>query len=392
MSRGLWRIGNKEIEYIKEAFNCGLHNSWNKRLEEEFADRFGVNYAIGVNSGTSALHCALFAAGVTEGDEVIVPPLTFGAPAFATMLLGGVPVFADIHTDTFTIDPQDIERKITNRTKAIVPVSLYGLPSDIFSIMRVAKEHNIIVVEDNAECFLGMYNGKIAGSVADISTFSFQRSKHLTSESGGMLVTNDEAIAERARKFSILGYATLKARSGEQTVTMDQVQRPDFIRHELIAPNYRLPEICAAMMVAQLENIDKFVQKRQQIADLYSSAIRGCDWLVPQKTPQDFVNSYWTYAIRLDTDKTAISWFDFRKAYLSEGGEPYYAAWMINYLEPALNGKTFPEHGLIYERGICPIAEKIQPQLKQFKTNFGSLQHARTQARVLRRTIKKFAM
>jgi perosamine synthetase len=390
MSEKLWRVGEKELEYIKNAIESGLHNAWNKILEAKFAVKFGVNYAIGVNSGTSALHCALYAVGVRAGDEVIVPPLTFGAPAFAALFLGAVPVFADINPDTFNIDPIDIERKITEKTKAIIPVSLYGLPSDIFSIMEIAEDHNIKVVEDDAECVVGKYNGKLAGSIADMSIFSFQRSKHITCETGGMIITNSEELAEKARKFSILGYQTLRATSGQQVVTMEQVQRPDFMRHELVAPNYRLPEVCAAMMVAQLESVEMFVKRRQEIAKLYASAIEGCDWLIPQATPDGFVNSYWTYAIRLDTEKTDVTWDEFRKAYLEAGGEPYYAAWVLTYLEPALKGKVFPENKIEYGKGLCPVAEKIQPQLKQLKTNFESLEYAKLQAEILKETVEKF--
>jgi perosamine synthetase len=390
MSEKLWRVGKKELEYIKKAIESGLHNEWNKKLEAKFAEKFGVNYAIGVNSGTSALHCALYAVGVRAGDEVIVPPLTFGAPAFAALLLGAVPVFADINQDTFNIDPTDIERKITEKTKAIIPVSLYGLPSDIYSIMEIAEDYNINVVEDDAECVVGKYNGKLAGSIADMSIFSFQRSKHITCETGGMIITNSEELAEKARKFSILGYQTLRATSGQQVVTMEQVQQPDFMRHELVAPNYRLPEVCAAMMVAQLERVEMFVKMRQEIAKLYASAIKGCDWLIPQATPDGFVNSYWTSAIRLDTEKTDVTWDEFRKSYLEAGGEPYYAAWVLTYLEPALKGKVFPENNIAYRQGLCPVAEKIQPQLKQLKTNFESLEYAKLQAEILKETIEKF--
>jgi len=385
-----WRFGDKEIEYIRQAIESGLHNQWNRILEERFAERFGVNYAIGVNSGTSALHCALYALGVRAGDEVIVPPLTFGAPAFAALYLGAVPVFADIRPDTFTIDPEDIKRKISGRTKAIIAVSLYGLPSDIIPIMKIAKDHNIRVVEDNAECFLGTCHGRLAGSVADMAIFSFQRSKHLTSESGGIVVTNENLLAERARKFSILGYATLGAKSGQAVVTMEQVQRPDFVRHELIAPNYRLPEICAAMMVAQLEKADMLVKQRQTIAEYYAAAVQGCSWFIPQAVPDGFVNSYWTYAARLDTEAKGVSWYDFRRVYQEKGGEPYYAAWLVNYLEPAFRGLVFGEDHTHYGEGLCPIAERVQPQLIQLKTNFESLDYARRQAGLLRETIDYF--
>ncbi len=389
MYKRFWRYDESELENIEDAIESGLHGKWNKILEDKFTEKFGVEYAIGINSGTSALHAALYAVGVREGDEVIVPPLTFGAPAFAALLLGAVPVFSDVDIETFTIDLEDINRKITKRTKAIVPVSLYGLPSDIDSIMKIADKNSIKVVEDDAECFLGEYPGeRIAGSVADISIFSFQHTKHITSETGGMLVTNDEELAEKARKFSILGYKTLRAKAGEKVVTMEQVQRPDFERHELVAPNYRLPELCAAALVAQLGKLDGFVKRRQEISNIYLDAISDCDWLIPQKTPKGFKNSYWTFAIRLDTDKTDVAWIDFRNKYLENGGEPYYAAWVLTYLEPALKGRKYLENNIVYKEGLCPAAEKIQPQLIQMKTNFYDLRKAKEQAEVLNNTIK----
>jgi perosamine synthetase len=390
MSGKFWRIGTKEIEYIQKAIESGLHNEWNKILEEKFAERFHCKFAIGVNSGTSALHCALYAAGVREGDEVIVPPLTFGAPAFAALYLGAVPVFADIDPHTFTIDPMDIERKISKRTKAIIPVSLYGLPSDIDAIMAIAEKHDLTVIEDNAQCVLGKYNSQIAGSVAHMSIFSFQRSKHITCESGGMVVTNNEKLAESTRKFSILGYGTLRAKMGQALVTKEQVQRPYFLRHELVAPNYRLPEVCAAIMVAQLEKVEMFVEKRKKIAELYADAANDCEWLIPQKVPEGFIHSYWTYAARLDTDVSGVDWEKFRKVYLANGGEPYYAAWALTYIEPPFVGLSYPDHNVNYEKGICPVAEKVQPQMIQLKTNFSNMRYAEKQAKILGKTIRYF--
>lgn len=390
MSEKFWRIGEEEIEYIRKAIESGLHNEYNKIFEEKFTKKFNVTYAIGVNSGTSALHCALYAAGIKKGDEVIVPPLTFGAPAFAALYLGAIPVFADINPKTFIIDPRDIERKITKRTKAIIPVSLYGLPSDIDAVLDIASKYNLKVIEDNAQCVLGKYNNRIAGSVAHMSIFSFQRSKHITCESGGLIVTNDEKLAETARKFSILGYGTLRAKMGQALVTKEQVQKPDFLRHEIVGPNYRLPEVCAAVMVAQLEKVDMFVEKRQQIAELYSNAIEGCNWIIPQKVPLGYIHSYWTYAVRLDTESSGISWEEFRKVYISNGGEPYYAAWALTYFEPPFIGKSYPDHNVNYQKGICPVAEKIQPQLIQLKTNFEKLDFAKKQANILRKTIELF--
>jgi perosamine synthetase len=389
MSKKLWRVGQKELDYIKEAIDSGLKGIMNQRLEENFAKKIGAKYAISVNSGTSALHCGLAAMGVRPGDEVIVPPLTFISPAFAVLYLGGVPVFADIDPDTFTIDPAEIRKKITPRTKAIIPVALYGLPSDMAPIMEIAEEHNLFVIEDSAECLLGKYKGRISGTIGDMAIFSFERSKHITTGNGGMIITNNEKLAEKARKFSVLGYSTLKAGTYETKPSKDVIQNPDFDRHLFIAPNYRLPEVCAAMALAQLEKLDDFVKMRLEISKLYNEAVQDCDWLKPQKVPEGFVNSYWTYAMKLEGKDKGISWNHFRKTYLEQGGDSFYAAWRLSYMEPALSGMEFKRSNIKYEKGLCPIAEELQPKLIQLKTNYGDMEYAKRQALALEGSIKK---
>ena len=164
MGARLWRVGAEELKYIAEAIELGLSGILNNRFEEAFAAKLGVDYAICVNSGTSALHCALFAVGVRPGDEVIVPPLTFAAPAMAVLQCGAVPVFADVGSATFTISPVDVEHRITIRTKAIIPVALYGLPPDLDPIMVLAAKHHLKIIEDNAQCLLGEYRGRLTGT------------------------------------------------------------------------------------------------------------------------------------------------------------------------------------------------------------------------------------
>ena len=389
MSDKLWRVGQREVDYIKEAIDSGLTGIMNQRLEEEFARKFGVKYAIGVNSGTSALHCCLAAMQICPGEEVIVPPLTFASTAFSILYLSAVPVFADIDPDTFNIDPKKIIEKITPRTKAIIPVALYGLPADMGPIMDIAASNNLFVVEDSAECLLGRYKGKISGTIGDMGIFSFERSKHMTTGNGGMIITNNEELAERARKFSVMGYSTLKAEAYESKPPKDVIQDPKFNRHLFVAPNYRLPEVCAAMALAQLEKLDEFVKKRMAIAKLYNEAVQNCDWLEPQKVPEGFVNSYWTFVMKLEGGDREISWQHFRKTYLEEGGDSFYAAWKLTYMEPALAGIEFKENNVKYEKGLCPIAEEIQPKLIQLKTNYGSIKHAKRQASALERTVKK---
>jgi perosamine synthetase len=254
-------------------------------------------------------------------------------------------------------------------------------------IMAIARKYNLKVIEDNAQCVYGKYKGKLAGTIGDISIFSFQRSKHLTSGDGGMITTNDEALAEKVRKFSDLGYVTLKASSGTHLVAKEELQQPGFKRHQFAGYNFRMPEVCAAMMLAQLDKLDMLIAKRIQIANLYSQALEGCDWLIPQKTPKGLTHSYWCFTVRIDTEKSGVSWQDFRQSFRKEGGEPFYGAWSLTYLEPALEGTEFPEHKIKYVKGLCPVAESIQPYLIQLKTNFQSLDYAKKQADILAKTI-----
>lgn len=385
----LWRVGEEELKYVKEAIAGGLTGELTKLLETKFAEKFGVNYAIAVNSGTSALHAAMLALEIGPGDEIIVPPLTFIATAYAPLFVGAVPVFADIDSETFNIDPDSIIEKITSRTKAIITVSLYGLPPEMDKIMRIAQDNNLKVVEDNAQCVMGRCNGRLAGTFGDIAIFSLQRSKHITTGDGGIAIANDEAIAERYRKICDLGYRTLTAKSISNENFKEKIQHPDFKRHELIGYNFRMPEVCAAMALGQLEKLEMLIEKRIAIARLYEEAILGCDWLVPQKIPEGRVHSFWTFVMKLDVTRPVISWLEFRSVFCSNGGEEFYGAWSLSYLEPSLEGMEFHDHGIKYEKGLCPVAESIQPFLIQLKTNFENLNYAKEQADALKKTIRQ---
>jgi perosamine synthetase len=389
MAKDLWRVGADELGYIERAISNGLTGEMTEIFEARFAEKIGTEYAIAVNSGTSALHAAMAALEIGPGDEVIVPPLTFIATAFAPLFVGAVPVFADVDSCTFNIDPEDVERKITKRTKAIITVSLYGLPPDMGSIMAIAEKHGLKVVEDNAQCVMGKYGGKIAGTIGDISIFSLQRSKHLTAGDGGVAVTSDEDIAVRIRKLADLGYATLTAKPLSNENFKETIQHPDFKRHQYLGYNFRMPEVCAAMGLAQLDKLDALLEKRIAIGRIYDEAVQGCDWLIPQYTPEGITHSYWAYVVKIV--RADISWSTFRQTFRANGGDRFYGAWSLSYLEPALEGMEFPDHGIRYERGLCPTAESLQPNLVQFKTNFEDLQYARGQAEALAKTIAQLA-
>lgn len=394
-------IGN-ELKYVKEVLASDMKSAvgggWNNRLEKMFTKKLGVKYAIACNSGTSALHACLSAAGVGLGDEVISPAITVIMNTLATLYQNAVPVYADINPETLNIDPKDIERKITPKTKAIMTVSLYGLPPDMDPIMKLAKKNNLVVIEDNAECYLSKYKGRLAGSIGHMSIFSFENSKHISVGEGGIIVTNDEKLAERARKCAGIGYKNLRAEEGRVKLNEEIFQDPNYKRHDYLGWNYRLPEINAAIAVAQLERLEEIVGLRIKIAKLYEEAIRGCNWMIPQKTPEGYTHSYWTYAVRYEgEEKVGVSWKDFYRAYKENGGDGFYAAWSVPYFEPVVyDGKYYAKGShytgprFKYEKGYCPVAESIQPKIMQFKANYRDLDLARSKAEALKKTIEKF--
>lgn len=385
------RISEKEQTYVNEVLDSQFRTSaagiMTGRLEKKFAETFGVKYAISHVNGTATMHAALVAAGVGPGDEVIVPSISMASTAFVALQAEAMPVFADIDPDTFTIDPADIEKRITPRTKAIIPVAIYGLSPDMDAIMETARQYNLTVIEDDAECFLGYYKGRIVGSIGHMASFSFQSSKHMTCGEGGMLITNVKELADKVRSFSNLGYSMLSGEVGKGKITKDAIQDPVYERHVIVGWNYRMSDLCAAVALAQLERLEDFIDQRIIIAQMYAEAIKDCHWLVPQVVPKGCKHSYWTYTVKLE-HTIEFSWYDFRKKYMELGGDGIYAAWLPNYLEPAFRGLSgiAQEYGV----GLCPVAESVQPKLLQFKTNYMDIGLAKQQAEALTKTIGYF--
>ena len=374
------RISGLEYQYFREVLDSQFRSSagslMNTRLERAFAERFECQYAIAFVNGTATLHAALAAAGIGPGDEVIVPPLTMASTSFAVLHCGAIPVFADIDPNTWTLDPRSVEQRVTPRTKAVIPVSIYGLPPDMDPLMEICRRHGLFCLEDDAQCFLGYYRGRVVGSIGHASSFSFQSSKHLTSGEGGIVTTNDGALADRIRRFNSLGYAAVGGKKGK--ITKTDIQDPDYERHASIGYNYRMPELCAAVALAQLERLDELVDARRRAAALLLEAMNRCSWLIPQRTPDGSIHACWTVAARI-VPEAGISWHAFRDRFRALGGDGIYAAWQLTYMEPAFRGQ--------YERRLCPIAESVQPFLLQFKTNYWETDTAARQAEILRNTI-----
>ena len=392
------RISDLERKYVNEVLDNGFASEKNysfvTRLEKEFAKRFNSKYAIAMVNGTATLHAALESAGVGEGDEVIIPALTMSSTNMAVLHANAIPVFADIDPYTWTISVEDIKRKISNKTKAIIPVSIYGLSSDIDDIMTIAKQHSIIVIEDDAQCFLGYYKGRVVGTTAHMSSFSFQAGKHMTSGEGGMVITDDAELALMLRRFSGLGYGSIGLDKGR--ISKDDIQSPYFERHVMLGWNYRPSDLCGAVALAQLERLDELVDARKNAAKYLKEAVADYDYLTPQAEPEGYQSAYWTMVLKLDTDR--VSWEQFRKKFMNYGGDGIYGAWKLGYLEPMyqkqnLMGreKMLSRYGVhTYESGLCPVAEEIQPKLLQFKTNYWNESDAIQQAEILRKTAKSF--
>lgn len=393
------RISELEKKYVLETLDNGFRSKSSyamvTKLENAFAQKFERKHAVAMVNGTATLHMALEAAGVGFGDEVICPPLTMSSTSLAVIQANAIPVFADVDMDSFLITAKSIEEKITPRTKAIITVALYGLSPEMNPILDLAKKHGLTVIEDDAQCFLAKQNGKLVGTFGDMASFSFQSSKHMTSGEGGMVVTDDDDLALKLRRYSGLGYAGINPSKGR--ITKDDIQDPNYNRHVCLGWNYRMSDLCGAVALAQLERLDELVYMRKIAAVHYSDAVENCDWLTPQKVPKGDVHSYWTYVLKIDTD--VVKWHEFRNKYIEFGGDGIYSAWKLSYLEPAYLQKAFLgrerifekyKPGYIYCKGLCPNAEYLQPRLLQFKTNYWIEDEGIKQADILKKTIDYF--
>jgi len=394
-------LGN-ELIYLKKVLEgeswSATGGNWTNNFERKFAKKIGTKHAVAFNSGTSTLHAALEAVGVEAGDEVISPALTVIMDTTATIHANAVPVYADINPKTFTVDPSDIEKKITPKTKAIITVALYGLSPDMDPILEIATKHGIPIIEDNAQALLSTYKGRILGTMGDLGSFSFENTKHLSCGEGGMLTTNNEKYAEMVRKIGGHGFKNLKADEGRVRLNQDIFQNPYYKRHDVLGWNYRLCELLSAVALAQLENLDRLVELRIRSAKMFIDVMSECNFLIPQETPPSYENTYYTLgALYKGEEMLGISWDKFRQTYIEMGGDGIYGAWSVPYLEPMVTTRQFAKHcpwvykGVKYEEGLCPVAEQIQPKIMQFKTNYRDLDLAKKKAQILRMTIKKFS-
>ncbi|HLF77534.1 MAG TPA: DegT/DnrJ/EryC1/StrS family aminotransferase [Dehalococcoidia bacterium] len=284
---GPW-ITDKEVSYVADAARNGWYERWNEyptRFEEAFAARLGVRHAVSGPSGTAAIHLALAALGIGPGDEVIVPELTWIASATPVVQLGAMPVFADVDPVTWGLSPEAFAKAITPRTKAVVPVDLYGGIPDMDPIRKIADAHRIAVLEDAAEALGSTYFDRPAGTLGDVAAFSFHGTKTMTTGEGGMLVTDDDALHERCLVLRDQGRATNA--------------RHRFWNEE-IGYKFRMSAVQAALGLAQTERLDELVAKKRQIFAWYEARLSGMEQLRLNPAIPGVWNSYWMVTAMVD--------------------------------------------------------------------------------------------
>jgi len=317
-----------------------------EEFEKSIAQYCGARYAVAVSSGTAALHIACLAAGISAGDEVITSAITFAASANCVLYCGGKPVFADIEPGTALIDPLDIRKKITKKTKAIIPVHFAGHPADMEEISKIAKENNLIIIEDAAHAIGAKYrlkNGQDwikVGSCfhSDMTILSFHAVKQLTTGEGGMVLTNDQNLYERLVFFRSHGIT-------RSVKYMKEAEGPWYYEMHELGYNYRLTDIQSALGTSQLKKLDKFIARRKEIAKMYDDAFAKIEQIDFIKEKEGFDSSRHLYVILAENRKNIFNWL------IAETRIQVNVHYLPVYLHPYYKK-------LGYERGLCPMAEE----------------------------------
>ncbi len=327
-------IADEEIEEVVKVLKSGFIAQGPKvaEFEEKFAKYIGVKHAVATSSGTTALHTALLAAGIKSGDEVITTPFTFAATSNSALYVGAKPVFVDIDPETYNIDPKKIEEAVTDKTKAIIPVHLYGQPADMDPICKIAEEHDLVVIEDAAQAHGAIYNDKKAGSIGDAGCFSFYPTKNMTTSEGGMITTDNDEIAEAA--------SIIRAHGESERYT-----------HVVLGYNFRMTDIAAAIGLVQLKKLDKFNAKRNENAAYLTEHIEKIDGIKAPYVSENVKHVFHQYTIRVDKAKR-----NELIKFLNEEG----VGTGIHYPKPIYTQKLYKDLGI---GASCPEAEKAASEV-----------------------------
>lgn len=332
-------LGDEEEKAVRETLKSGMIAQGPRvsEFESSLADYCITSEAVAVNSGTAALHTALYALGVGKGDEVITTPFTFIATANAILMQNATPVFVDVQHDTFNINPELIQDSITKKTKAIIAVDLYGHPCDYDEIRKIAKENNLFVVEDACQAIGASYKGAKAGTFGDIGCFSFYATKNITSGEGGALITKNESYAKKARRFRQHGMADVGVYD-----------------YNDIGFNYRMTDISASILLQQLKKLDSFNAKRRENAKFFSDQLSGIKGISTPIIKNSHTHAFHQYTIRVDGfGLSRDGLFD----HLRSSG----VGCSIYYPRPLHMCQSFGKFG--YKEGDCKIAERLSKEV-----------------------------
>ncbi|OGM11206.1 hypothetical protein A2Z22_01800 [Candidatus Woesebacteria bacterium RBG_16_34_12] len=284
----------EELEEIRKVLDSGWVSQGPKvkEFEDKIASYLGVKYAIAVTNCTAALHLALLSCGIKKGDEVLVADFTFPATGHSVLYCGARPVFADVKLNTYNIDTELIEEKITDKTKAIIPVHTFGQPAEMDKIIEISKNYNLKVIED-AACALGAkYNGKYAGTIGDIGCFSFHARKGITTGEGGMAVTNDKDLAEKMRHLSVFGMTSAWVREKSDEFVVPKFTEAGY--------NYKMSDITAAVGVAQLRKLDKIIERKTVLAKYWNEKLQEIELIEPPYVDNNVKHVYQSYVSLVD--------------------------------------------------------------------------------------------
>jgi len=361
------QLNGNELEYVTECIQSSWISSQGKYVrlfEESFGEYVGTSNVLAVSNGTVALHLALVSLGVGKGDEVIVPDLTFAATINAVLYTGATPIIVDVNPKTMVIDLEQVKRAITEKTKAVIPVHLYGYPVDLAKLIGIAKERNIMVIEDCAEALGTIYRGKHVGTTGDASMFSFFGNKTVTTGEGGMVLFRCPDVLDRARILRDHGMSPNKR-----------------YWHNEIGFNYRLTNVQAAIGVAQLENINYIVTKKRWIALIYSKYLADMPFLLLPEDPSDYAetfNSYWLYTVVLQPQKSHKR-DEIIKRLLSNGIEARPVFFPLHRMPPykkySLPTNTYKSANLLADGGIS-LPSSVSITEEEIKYVCDSLQEA----------------
>ena len=341
-------IEEEDIAAVNEVLRsdfitCGPKVEEMERLLETYT---GAKHAVAVSNGTAALHCACIAAGIGPGDEVITTPLTFAASANCALYCGAKPVFADINSETYNIDPESIKNHITENTKAVVAVDFTGQAVEIEKIRKICDENNLIFIEDAAHSIATKYNGRRVGSLADMTTFSFHPVKTITGGEGGAILTNDDTLYNKL----VLAH-THGITHDESLMEGAPHEGPWYYEEVSLGYNYRITDFQAALIVSQLNKIEKFAARRKEIVKKYDEAFSKIPEIIVQKEIPESDTCRHLYIIRLDLKKLSCTRREFFDAMSAENVQC-----QIHYVP--VYWFPYYQH-LGYEKGLCPNAEEV---------------------------------